>query len=904
MAASLYIYALRHTKRQQIWMLVVVLLSIPVLFVSLDLPKLIVNGPIQGKGFADGATQTYLRTALPLPEWLFGTDELLLFRGLDFNRLEALYVLSGLFLALVIINGAFKYYINTYKGRLGERMLRRMRYEFVDLVLRFPLARLRQLRPPEVASMIKDELEPIGGFIGDAFVEPLYLISQILTGLIFIFVQSVTLGFVALLVIVVQIGLIPRMRRRLLVLGRERQLTARQFAGRVGEIVEGIASIHTNDTSNFERATVSAELGRIFLIRLDIYQWKFLVKFLNNFLSQVTPFIFYVFGGYFAIHGQLDIGQLVAVIAAYKELPSPLKDLLDWDQSRLDVTVKYEQVAEQFDIAGIADAGLQSPPDMPVAPLKGSFSLAEVSARDEMNGQLLDDVSLDIPLVEQVAAVGDVGGGAEALAEILARLRPPSQGVVTLAGRPMEELPQAVTGQRLAYLDGSTYFAQATLRDALLYPLKHRPVRPVDAAETKIERLARRETVASGNTTLDIRADWIDLDAAGAADLPELRHIIGEVLRTVMLDRDVHLLGLRSRVPDRYEHLVAEPILKSRAAFRERLTAAAMDAFVEPFDPDRYMTNATIMENLTFGAARGPNIELARYYVMTHVRTVLTRTGLAETLAEIGREIATTMVDLFGDLEPGNPLLQRLSVMAPEELEDYRQIVMRTGGRSVGEAQEADVVAFVRLALRYFEPRHRLGLVDDALKERLVEARKVFRKSAPEELGDLVAFHAADTYNPAATIEDNVLFGRIAYDFANASGAVEALLLGTLDDLGLAEIVQEAGLFYDIGVNAKRLSVAQQHKLALARCLLKSPDFLIVNRGLSSLDPGHQEKIIAATLERGASKERPFGTFWVLASEQHAFLFKKVLRFEGGRIVAPPPAAEGFDEAPLQQATG
>jgi putative ABC transport system ATP-binding protein len=55
-------------------------------------------------------------------------------------------------------------------------------------------------------------------------------------------------------------------------------------------------------------------------------------------------------GGYFALQGKIDVGQLVAVIAAYKDLPSPIKELIDWDQQRLDVEVKFAQVVEQFDI--------------------------------------------------------------------------------------------------------------------------------------------------------------------------------------------------------------------------------------------------------------------------------------------------------------------------------------------------------------------------------------------------------------------------------------------------------------------------------------------------------------------------------------------------------------------------
>ena len=66
-------------------------------------------------------------------------------------------------------------------------------------------------------------------------------------------------------------------------------------------------------------------------------------------------------GGFLAIMGHLNIGQLVAVISAYKDLPSPVKDLIDWDQQRLDVEVKYNQVIEQFSVDPSVE--LLPPPD-------------------------------------------------------------------------------------------------------------------------------------------------------------------------------------------------------------------------------------------------------------------------------------------------------------------------------------------------------------------------------------------------------------------------------------------------------------------------------------------------------------------------------------------------------------
>ncbi len=68
------------------------------------------------------------------------------FFGHPLNQISYLLVLCFAFLILVFINGAFKYYINTYKGRLGERMLRRFRYQLFQRMLQFPLSYFHEIR--------------------------------------------------------------------------------------------------------------------------------------------------------------------------------------------------------------------------------------------------------------------------------------------------------------------------------------------------------------------------------------------------------------------------------------------------------------------------------------------------------------------------------------------------------------------------------------------------------------------------------------------------------------------------------------------------------------------------------------------------------------------------------------
>ena len=148
-------YVWRHTRSEQIWILFVILASMPTYFMVLDLPVRIINQPIQGVGFEQvGATHKFLDFSFSLPDFL-GGGSWQIFEGFELERWPYLIALSCMFLILVCINGLFKFYINTYKGRLGERMLRRMRYQLTDRVLRFPIHHFRRVKGSEIASMVE-----------------------------------------------------------------------------------------------------------------------------------------------------------------------------------------------------------------------------------------------------------------------------------------------------------------------------------------------------------------------------------------------------------------------------------------------------------------------------------------------------------------------------------------------------------------------------------------------------------------------------------------------------------------------------------------------------------------------------------------------------------------------------
>ncbi|MFW6076279.1 MAG: ABC transporter transmembrane domain-containing protein [Hyphomicrobiales bacterium] len=896
MPPSVFSFAWKFTRAQQIWILAVVLLSMPTYFMSLELPKLIVNGPIQGEGFEQpGATDTFLRIEPSVPTWISETGRLEIFSGFEFTRLGMLLALSMAFLTLVIVNGLFKFYINLFKGRLGERMLRRLRFELVDRVLRFPLSQFRRAKPSEIAGMVKDEVEPVGGFIGDAFVTPVFLGGQALTAMTFILLQSYTLGFIAAFIIGIQAVVIPRLRRRQIELGRQRQLTARQLAGRVGELVEGVAAVHANDTSNFERAEVSSRLGHIFTIRYELFLRKFLVKFLNNFLAQLTPFLFYSIGGFFALRGTIDIGQLVAVIAAYKDLPAPIKELIDWDLQRLDVQVKYSTVIDQFNADNMLDPKLQRLVVEPVPPLSGDIRLVNVSVTDDAGSKLLEQLSTRIELDRHIALVGGPNSGAEYLPDALARLLPPTTGRITINDHGIEELEEAVIGRRISVVPPDAPLFHGTVADNLLYGLKHAPVRPAeyDAAGQKLRAWQEQEARRTGNSPLDIEADWIDYQSAGATGPQDLLDQIKRVLMLLDLDDDLLNLGLRGTIDPAEQRELADSILAARRAVRARLADEEHDGLVELFDPGSYTAQATIGENLLFGTFGQNRMSADDLAAHPYLREVLASLNLDRTLFDMGREIAATAIELFADLPPEHPFFEQLSFMASEQIPEYQAALGRVQGQTYDTASEEDRQLFIRLPFVYIEPRHRMGLIDEAMQGRLLEARKRFHEGLPPELAEAIEYYDPETYNRNASIQDNILLGRICYGVAGGEEKVLGLIRSVLAELGLEDAVLRVGLDFNVGTGGKRLSQGQRQKVMFGRALLRKPDLLIVNRALTALDRPSQnaimKRVLGALSGDGGGKT---GIVWTTPVPSMAMDFERVIVMDSGHVVEDGPPHE------------
>jgi len=556
MDRGLYRFIIRNSWRQQIVILALILLSLPFYYAVLDFPRQIIN-----KGLGVETSQ------FPASFNLWG------YKLFYLEHLPLLVALCFAFLLAVVINGGLKYFINLLPARLGELLLRQLRLTLCSHALRFPQSQFRKISSGELVSMITSEVEALGAFIGAAIAVPLLQCGLLSTAVFFIFTQNIALGFASVALFPVQIIVVPIIQRQVNRLSKKRVREVRQLSQRFSESVAMASHLQASAAVPGELEVLDYRLGKIQNLRYQIFKKKFFVKFFNNFLSQLTPFLFFLVGGYFVIREDLTVGALVAVVVAYKDVPAPWKELLGYYQDQQDARVRYEQVTSRFRIKGILPINSFEVQGNGKGDHKHDVNLRDVSVmlNDE---QVLSNVSFSVAENEHVLVTGADYQTGQALGCLLLGLDEPQEGSVMINGTPSADISRSQIAQTLAYVDGDPRFFTGTILQSLTPGLPN-----ASLAVNAEEALKALECCGLGQNLFDFGLDAV----------PDL-------------SKDTKLQA---------------DIVEARAEIHRRLEKLEEGQLFKPFRFDEYNEHATILENLLFGSLDQDSMDIDKLLEMS-----------------------------------------------------------------------------------------------------------------------------------------------------------------------------------------------------------------------------------------------------------------------------------------------
>lgn len=819
MQPTLFRYIWQGSKKGQLIVFLLTMLALPFYYVSLELPKLVINGVL---GAQPG----------DFPIVVSAFDRALF----DFDRVGWLLVLCIAFLLAVAAQGGVKFVLNVYKGRLGGEQLLQLRRQICSRVLQLPPDSFERMSSDEISTMIGSELTEVGGFIGEAFATPLLQGGLLITAIVFIFVQDGWLGLAAIALFPIQGYAIPRLQRRVNALTRDRVVAMRALAARLREATDALPEIQAAGGREAELNAIERRLLRIYDIRYAIFWRKSFIKLLNSFLFQLTPFLFLLIGGYFVLHGSLTLGALVAVLAAYKDLPPPARELLDYYQSLQNVRVQYEQVVNQFEAPDMEERGYD---DRAAEPRTQHRSGIEVDALELSTGAsvLLENVSFSIAPGESTAVLGLTQTEGEALARAVVGLDRPAHGYVHIGGLDATSLTSA-DRQGIMLISGHGALFNGTLRENIRYGLRDSDV----CSERELESLA-----------------------------------------VVRLSDDLPYLGLNTVLDPAARELAADQLLRARHKVRTRLDS---EGLVEAFDAKAFCRHTSIAENIVWGRPLGPEVKLDDLGEQPAARKAIKHARLEQALLDLGIEIGRALIAAESHRRSGDAFLDEL--VFSDERVSVHTALLQSDSRNPTRASGSARRLLLSIAMRVVPARHSRLHVSDELAEGVLEARRCFANALTAATRSRIEFFDPGRYMQSLTVRENLVFGVVKGARSQSVARLESMLLELIEEFELGDIVTRAGLEYPVGLHGHRLTPAQRQKLELARVVMRSPDLAVVHGATNHMDRQAEAEIVSGLIRA----QRGRGLIWILDLPSLARHFDATLLFERGRLVASGPYAD------------
>ena len=845
MPTSLLKYIWQHSRKQQLVIVLLTSISFPLLYFSLEIPKKIIN------------------------EALSGDKVTTLFPGITLNPLGFLVFLCVLLLSLIIASGILKMRINTLKGIIGERLIRRLRYQLIQLILRFPSKHFARTSQGELISTITAEAEPLAGYISESVALPLFQGGTMITILAFMFAQDWVFGVASVALIPIQGYVIPKLQKQVNQLKKERVLRIRKLSERVGETISGAEEIRLQGTHRYTLAEFSYWLGTLFDIRLAIFRKKFFMKFLNNTIGQITPFLFYLLGGMLVIKGELTIGALVAALAAYKDLTSPWNELLNHYQAHEDAKIKYAQIIEQFSPAGLLPLHRENH-ERSKLDLYRPIIFENVSWQSESGERTISGLNLDIQPGSQVAIIGQNAIQRNRLAQLLIGLEKPASGKIHFGEDDIETLDDHLFRTRLGYQGPDPHFFNGTIYENVIYGLKHSP--PPDQAKDAQGLQSHKESEASGNSTDNFFGDWLDYQRVGLAGPEEFQRHYFEGAAAIGSDSVMYQRGLLETFePDDYPAL-AQTLLQARRTVRQKIESENLQRVVAEFDPDIYNRNATVAENILFGIPTDENFRLKNLAAHPYLQQTFSDLGLLDLALTIGSQAVLRIAQRVNEVPREHSLLNQFDI---ESVEELNQLSAIAAGITESEIDQEYKVRMIDIFLHLIPELHQFGFLSDEITTKLVNARHLFFSNMPGDLQQSVTRFDKASYHPKLNINENLLFGRMVAKEPAAEKRIEQIISQTLTELDAKRDVMLLLTQSQVGISGKRLPEAPRHTITLGRMLAKRPQVMVFHDALGPLDQPQRHNI-----RRNLRKLMPDSTLiWIDREVDNLLEFDKVYKF-------------------------
>lgn len=237
----------------------------------------------------------------------------------------------------------------------------------------------------------------------------------------------------------------------------------------VQETVSGIRVIKSfvqerKELYAFAKTTLFTKEKNLGVVRLQA-----LVMPLLDLIVGIASLLTLAYGGYLAIYGEINIGQFISFNSYVTMLVWPMMAVGECITSVSQGLASLRRIQEIFDAKPeIVDGDMVDPS---IQTLKGDISIEHLSFAypDQPTVPVLEDVSVHVKAGETLAVLGRTGSGKSTLPSLLMRLYDVPDGMITIDGHNLREIPLAALRRNITCVPQDNFLFSDTLQNNIAF---------------------------------------------------------------------------------------------------------------------------------------------------------------------------------------------------------------------------------------------------------------------------------------------------------------------------------------------------------------------------------------------------------------------------------------------------
>lgn len=383
------------------------------------------------------------------------------------KREDMLILIPLALIGIYFLKSIGRYIQSVFMSYIGQHIVTRFREILLDKIIHFDMAYLYINRSGELISRVTNDITRIQYFVSNMLPE---LFREILTviGLVaYIIYLNPSLAFYSLVGIPLVIYPLILIAKKLKKYSHRSQAKNADVLTRLTEVFNNTEIIKANASEKYEMKRFSLQNWQFFKINMkSVYVGESVSPFMEIIGATGLAAVLYL-GGREVYNGTITPGDFVAFLTAVGQIFQPIRRIGSIYSKIQDAVAASERVFEILDTQNKIVDGAK----------KLQEGITEVEYRDVVlsynDYNLLDGVSLKIKSGENIALVGDSGGGKSTFINMLLRFYDPEEGAIFVNGTNIKEFENTSYKHHISLVTQRIYIFQDTLAANVAYGEEH-----------------------------------------------------------------------------------------------------------------------------------------------------------------------------------------------------------------------------------------------------------------------------------------------------------------------------------------------------------------------------------------------------------------------------------------------